>query len=501
MIENRVSLAKNLLNDGGFIFTSIDENEINNLAKVFDIILPHKVGIAVIQTNPKGRGQDRYLATSHDYLFIAAKSEKAEFLGLPKGDEQLSEYNQIDEHGSYRLLELRNTHRQFHRGNRPNLWYPLYVDPGSGSVSCTNQKYFIEVLPIWSDGFEGCWTWGRPLAEKNADLLVGRNVTGKWKIYRKDYANRNGDIATYIPKSVWAEKEMRTDYAQQVLDQTMGNRIFQSPKPTALIQRVIQLTTNHDEYMLDFFAGSGTSAHAVISLNILEATRRRYVLIEMANHFDSIILSRIKKVVYTLDWGDGKPQNANGISHFIKYQYLEQYEDALDNLELAPDKTAPKLFGDDYLLKYFLDFETKDNPSLLNIEHLKKPFSYKLKVNLEEVGEPQEVIVDIPETFHSLLGLKVNKVKVRKNKGKKYLFTLGSKDGRAIAIVWREYDDDWTQVDFKRDKDFIIEELGSWSPQIVYVNGQSVLTPTFGDQVVEIRSIEPEFKALMVNSL
>ncbi len=253
--------------------------------------------------------------------------------------------------------------------------------------------------------------------------------------------------------------------------------------------------------VLDSFAGSGTTGHAVINLNRQDGGKRKYILVEMASYFETVLIPRIKKVVFSDDWKDGKPQNNNGISHFMKYQYLEQYEDALDNLELVPDKTAPGLFGDDYLLKYFLEFETKGNPSLLNIEHLKKPFSYKLRVNLEEVGEPHEMVVDIPETFHYLLGLKVNKVKVRKNKGKKYLFTLGEKESRTIAVVWREYDDEWTQVDFKKDKEFIIEELGPWSPQIVYVNGQSVLTPTFGDHVVEIRSIEPEFKALMGNSL
>jgi len=272
--------------------------------------------------------------------------------------------------------------------------------------------------------------------------------------------------------------------------------------PVSLYEELVAASTgSHGDIVLDHFAGSGTTAHAIFNLNRQDGGNRKYILVEMANYFETVLMPRIKKIVFTDDWKDGKPQSINGISHFIKYQYLEQYEDALDNLELAPDKTALKLFSDEYLLKYFLDFETQNNPSLLNIDHLKNPFSYKLKVNMEEVGEPQEVVVDIPETHHYLLGLKMKKVKVRKNKGKKYLFTLGEKDGRTIAIVWREYDDEWTQADFKKDKEFIIEELGSWSPQVVYVNGQSVLTPTFGDHVVEIRSIEPEFKALMVNSL
>ncbi|MBA7638940.1 hypothetical protein ES703_46596 [subsurface metagenome] len=94
---------------------------------------------------------------------------------------------------------------------------------------------------------------------------------------------------------------------------------------------------------------------------------------------------------------------------FFKYQILEQHEDTLDNIELRENKQAELKFGDDYLLKYFLDYETRGNPSLLNIGRLKNPFSYKLKVNLEGVGEPQAMVVDIPETFNCLLGLKVKK--------------------------------------------------------------------------------------------
>ena len=113
--------------------------------------------------------------------------------------------------------------------------------------------------------------------------------------------------------------------------------------------------------------------------------------------------------------------------------------------------------------------------------------------------------MDIPETFNYLLGLKVKKIKAREiaspsarnDKKRKYLFILSEKEGKDIAIAWREYNDDWSGDDFKEDKEFIIKELEPWAPHIVYVNGQSVLTPKLGKQTVEIRYIEPEFKNLM----
>jgi len=188
---------------------------------------------------------------------------------------------------------------------------------------------------------------------------------------------------------------------------------------------------------------------------------------------------------------------------FFKYIILEQYEDTLDNIELKENQKAQELFKDEYLLKYFLEFETRESPYLLNIDHLKTPFAYKLKVNLSEVGEPQEMVVDVPETFNYLLGLKVKKIKARgiathpsdarNDKKRKYLFILGEKEGKDYVIVWREYDDNWSDEDFKKDKEFIIKELSEWKPYIVYVNGQSVLTP----KNFEVRVIEPEFKRLM----
>ncbi len=104
--------------------------------------------------------------------------------------------------------------------------------------------------------------------------------------------------------------------------------------------------------------------------------------------------------------------------------------------------------------------------------------------------------MDIPETFNYLMGLKVKKAKTRNN-GRKYLFILGEKEGKDIAIIWRKYEDRWSEDDFKKDKEFIIKELAPWTPHIVYVNGQSVLTPKLGERPVEIRYIEPEFKRLM----
>jgi adenine-specific DNA-methyltransferase len=145
------------------------------------------------------------------------------------------------------------------------------------------------------------------------------------------------------------------------------------------------------------------------------------------------------KVVYSDSWKDGKPQKGKGISHFFKYLYLEQYEDTLNNLDLTTRKQEGQLalerFGDEYLLRYMLDFETQGSPSLLNLEKVKDPFAYKLKV--QEGDEIRECVVDLVETFNYLLGIHVKKMRQFQDNGRLYRAVLGEKRGKRIVIVWR----------------------------------------------------------------
>lgn len=209
---------------------------------------------------------------------------------------------------------------------------------------------------------------------------------------------------------------------------------FPTENSEILLKRVIESTSNEGDLILDFFLGSGTTTA------VAQKLKRKWLGVEMGEHFWTVVLPRIKKVLAYDKLGISKEKdvkekyNEKTAGGFFKYQILEQYEATIDNI-----------------IKYFLDYKTMGSPYLLNIEQLKNPFAYKLKVNLSEVGEPKEMVIDIPETFNYLLGLKVKKIKTRKNNGKKYLFILGEKGGRDIAIVWRGYNDNWSDDDFKKD--------------------------------------------------
>lgn len=296
-----------------------------------------------------------------------------------------------------------------------------------------------------------------------------------------------------INESIYPIGDLWTDiYSFTQSEMRISENIsFLTQKPENMLRRILQTSSNPNDIILDYFAGSGTT------LAVAQKLRRKWIGIEMADYFNEFYLDKGRKKVGLM----GRLKNVlNGdkqfyaidkkrYSHlsndinwqgggFFQYQVLEQYEDTLDNLEIEEqDSTQIDLnLSNEYLFHYLIDLKTRKNTSLLNIEALKTPFSYKLKVNLEEVGEPQEVIIDLPETFNYLLGLKVKKTKVR-NQNRKYLFIMGEKESQNIVVVWRDYNDNWTDKDYNADGDFIMKQLKDWKPQIVYVNGKNTLTP------------------------
>jgi adenine-specific DNA-methyltransferase len=451
MLENRLKLAKDLLSEKGSIFVRCDYNGNWLVRPLMNEIFGeenfrNEIDIKRNQSLPKTG--DVNLIEETENLFVFSKSENFYFL------------NQLVEREEVEWVEL---------GTRPSdveLNPPRIIE---------GKEFYPPKYRRWAysqENLDEMYAKGRLKIEngKIKILLDKRKLGSNWT-----------DINGYSPVPIWGLKTENSEI---------------------LLKRVIETTSNEGDLVMDFFLGSGTTTAVAHKL------KRKWIGVEMGEHFNrfetdkgpSGILVRMKEILAgkgnhepygiskEIDWKGGG---------FFKYQYLEQYEDTLDNIELKEDKKAQELFKDEYLIKYFLDFETKDSPYLLNIENLKNPFVYKLKVNLSEVGEPQEVVVDIPETFNYLLGIKLKKIKKRKNNGKDYLFILGEKDGQTYAIVWRELSNN--EEDVKKDKEFIKKELKDWKSQIVYVNcpENTVLTPDFGDFQVELRYIEPDFKKLM----
>ena len=305
MMYPRLVLLKKLLREDGAIFISIDDNEIGYLRMVMDEIFGTKHFIAQISLlcNPKGRSQDKYFATNHEYLLVYSKGylEPGSF-SVEKDPEQIEkQYKLSDEKGKYRLLNLRNTHREFGKHNRPNLWYPFYVNPDDGSVSLDrDESHTVEVLPLWDDGFEGCWTWDRNRSTSMLDMIAsGKTKAGKWNIFRKNYGETGEDIVRTKLFTIWSNPKFYTEKGQAVFGQIFpgaSKEDFPQPKSVQYIEEVVRCFTHDDDIILDSFAGSGTTGHAVLNVNS-DGGDRRFILLEKMNYANPITAERIKRVI------------------------------------------------------------------------------------------------------------------------------------------------------------------------------------------------------------
>ena len=304
-----------------------------------------------------------------------------------------------------------------------------------------------------------------------------------------------------LPRSDYGD----TSFAKGELTGLFGNVLaFDYPKPTKLIEKLIEPSAGkQDDVVLDYFAGSGTTGHAVINLNRADGGRREFVLIEMGQYFDSVLKPRILKAIYSKDWRDGKPISREGSSYLIKYMTLESYEDALNNLQLRERPVAQQRLIDrssavreDYLLSYCLDFETSGSSSLLNLEQFQTPLDYQLVVT--QGGESRSVAVDLPETFNYLLGLRVKRVRTH---GGFYTVEGTTLDNKRVLIIWRSLKDPATDNEalecFFTAQGYADRPAGD-AIERIYVNGDCTLLNLRPESVSwKLLLIEEEFGRLM----
>jgi len=304
MMMPRLKLLRELLSEDGVIFISIDDNEVQSLKILMDEIFgePNFISCIVCQLNPRGRTLDKYLAKTHEYVLLYAKNnEENEVINLlDKEGKAVEHYSKKDENGEYRELELRNRNPVFTRENRPNLYFPIYINPKTGKVSLEKSKEFYETsIPINSNNEDSCWTWGKTKVEKYLDLLIGKQVsTGIWRVFRKDYLfDADGEIARTKAKALWTEKEINNENGKEIVKEIFGNSPFDFPKSVELLKKIIRLGNGDDSIVLDSFAGSGTTAHAVLDLNKEDGGNRKFILVEMEEYADKITAERIRRVI------------------------------------------------------------------------------------------------------------------------------------------------------------------------------------------------------------
>ena len=293
MIYPRLKVAKDLLSMNGVIFISIDDGELDNLRKVCNEIFGEANFIAdiAVVNNLKGRNDKKYIARANERLLMYVRSLEFEEYGLSLDEKVVSDYKEKDSNGNYRLLELRKRGGADTRDERPNMYYPFYVNPEDGTVRLEkDETHYLEALPVKSDGVDGRWRWGRETAQKNIDYVVGKQVQGKdrYNIYEKDYLEDEGGQRRIRPKSVMSGASYSTDGATKEYRALMKPLEFDSPKPVALLRDLVEyaISPTDDSIVLDFFSGSATTAHAVMQLNAVDGGKRKFIMVQLPEATD-----------------------------------------------------------------------------------------------------------------------------------------------------------------------------------------------------------------------
>ncbi len=474
MIEAPFQAARTLLHPKSLIFTAIDFVEVSRLRLLCDRIFGSDNFLADIAW------EKRYTRSNNAKRFYSLKDTVLCY------------------RSSERLMEVKEGRSEKSKGHYSNpdkdvrgLWISSsYVNPAT-KTERQNLVYRIR-NPITGVDVEHpthAWKYDPETHKQHvADNRLYWGETGGYEFPRlKTFLSQVSD--GMVPVDVWGYKETgTTDDGGKTLKALFGADVFDNPKPVQLVVRALKLDQTEDStpIVLDFFAGSGTTGHAVMELNREDEVQRKYLLVEVADHFDTVIKPRLQKVIYSVDWKDGKPVSRQGSSHAFKYFRLESYEDALDNISFQPADDQKMLELDDYVLSYLLDFETKHSETLLNVAKLDSPFDYKLRRH----GKDQPLSVDLPETFNYLIGLHVTSRTVHDNKGARYLVYRGKADGRETVILWRATRG-WGKKEFEADLDFVTKHKLTEGAEDVFVNTDSFIEGA--------RSLDPVFKRRMFN--
>lgn len=406
-MHRRLKLAKSLLKDTGFIFLSIDDNEQANLKLLCDEIFGEQnfKSNSIIINNRGGRDYGG-VALQHDYILVYSKSVGQ--LNLIDDPDKVFQY--YDEIGGFNLMELRNRNVKFNSDNRPNLCYPFYVNPNNPDannlleISLEPREGFVEVYPAKSNGIQTVWRWGK---EEKSRPNLNIQIFGK--------ANRNGGYmivqkyrkTTRMQRSVWDEKEFVNERGSEVLKEILTQSIFSYPKSLATIIRVLELGSNADSLILDFFAGSGTTLHAVMALNAKDHGHRSCVLCTNNENgiCENVTYERNKRVIegYTKPNGEEVAGLADNNLRYYRTEFLPRERSVKNMRALVEAATGLLCIKNDLYTKarfggrklnsrYARYFENGEKRMLIIYEERAIPFIVNIIKDMPE-GEKIKVYV------------------------------------------------------------------------------------------------------------
>ncbi len=564
LIENRLAAASRLMTDAGIMCVAIDDEEVSEARQVLGQFFPKEIGVAVVRSNPQSRKAKGKFSPVHEYALFYGKSTDATPGSLELTEKRMARYPKQDEKGRFAWMNLIRTGTNDKRSDRPKLYYPIFVaddntlrvpkmtwsseigEHGEYVLHESTKPNEAAVFPNveTNEGMiEKNWHRGHNRISSEPDeYRVRRDAGGKISI---DFKTRMDESST--PVTWWDSNEYASaNYGAVELKELFGTKPFDFPKALTLVVDCLRAANaTPTSVILDYFAGSGTTGHAVISLNREDGGRRRFILIEGGDHFDSVLLPRIKKVTFAPEWQDGKPkrlvtqEESDRSPRVLKVIRLESYEDALNNLETrrtaiqqtlldAADVRGADGLKEQYLLRYMLEVEMRGSQSLINVQAFTDPTAYKLKVKRPGSDESREVNVDLLETFNWLIGLTLQHIaaaqsfradferdcekrlrlkgRIRQDAAGPWWFrtvTGTTPDGRRTLVIWRKLTGEPEQDNLVLDEWFTKQGYSTkdFEFQLVYVNGDNNLENLKSpDDTWKVRLIEEDFHRLMFDT-
>ena len=544
LMASRLALVPRMFTPDPILFIAIDDFEMVNLAKLID--REHssfRREMIIVNHHPQG-GKAKTLAHTHEYMLACV---------LSSSDRTL--VGRMTQDGvELRPFKRSGTAESNFRYGRPNSFYAILIDPISRQVVglepppaldhnyATDQtaERRVRIYPIGENGVERVW---RRSYESCLHLVAQEKLTCTEKntIYQLiESGERTAALFTN-----WIDPRYNAGtFGANLLRNIIGEQnTFSYPKSVHTVgDAVFAADLNDKAYVLDFFGGSGTTGHAVINLNREDGGHRKFILVEMGAYFDTVLLPRIKKVTFTPEWKDGKPERlatpeeAERSPRIVKVVRLESYEDALNNLETRrSDKQqllldAAETQGTDglreqYILRYMLNVETRGSQSLLNVQAFSDPTAYTLRVKRPGSDESHTVNVDLLETFNWLIGLTVRHIaapqtfgagferdseerlrlngRLKQEADGPYWFrtvTGTTPDGRRTLVIWRKLSGEQEQDNLVLDEWFTRQGYSAKDSEfdLIYVNGGNNLENLkTSDDLWKVRLIEEDFHRLM----
>ncbi len=322
-MKNRLEVAKEFLSDDGVIFVSIDDNEQAYLKVLMDEVFGNKnfLNTVTIMSNPRGRQSSKYFAETHEYGHIYGKNS----INVTTNGEALTavqkkEYNKSDKQGIYREIGLRLRGGRSTAEEAPTLHFPLYVDTINKQIYLEEVDNSVKIIPKFSNGTLGTWRWSKPKIKEDMNFLIAREVNRggvkEFDIFQKDYLLESKTRKT---KTTWIEKEINYDRSSQEQVELFGKKKFDYAKPTYLLKKIIGAFTNKNDIIMDFHAGSGTTAHAVLDINKEQNKNLKFILIEQMDYIKDITCKRVEKVI---------EKNQQGSFIYTELKKIENFKDA-----------------------------------------------------------------------------------------------------------------------------------------------------------------------------